>query len=147
VGPRGLMAKPNAPSASAPAILDKSTSVGASNPQVNGEDFGCPSTTHLDDASSPSEDKTIMHDKQQNSDPIDRTSQATSATTSKLPLSPNTPGTSVMSRDSEEKQRISTSGGLSSIPSQVTNSTSQGVDETNGNNKSPFRGLRKKASS
>ena len=142
------MAKPINPAASAPAHLDKHGSVGVTQHQINGSNTESPPTTQFDDAGpTSSAEKITGHDKQQSNDTTDRTSQATSATTSKMPLSPNTPGTSVMSRDSEEKRRVSTSGCLSSIPSQVTNSTSHEADETNGNNKSPFRGLRKKASS
>jgi len=142
------MAKPVNPAASAPAKLDNYASIEVSQPQINGAATGSPQTTRSDEDSPHSfEGKMVVHDKQQSNDTTDRTSQATSATTCKLPLSPNTPGTSVMSRDSEEKRRISTSAGLSSIPSQVTNSTTtHDGDEVNGN-KSPFRGLRKKASS
>jgi len=142
------LTKPINAAASAPAQLDKYGSLGTSQQESNGVDSGFPPITHLDDSSpQSSEEKMLVRDKEPSNDTTDRNSQATSATTYKMPLSPNTPGTSVMSRDSEEKRGVSTSGGLSSIPSQVTNSTGHEADETNGNNKSPFRGLRKKASS
>lgn len=147
VGKKGVMPKPVNPAASAPAQLDKSSSIGVPEHQANGTDTGSPPTTHPDTVDYVSfEEKAVVHDKQQSNDTTDRTSQATSATTNKMPLSPNTPGTSVMSRDSEENRGMSNAVDLSNSHSPVTKST-QEVDDTNYTNKSSFGGLRKKASS
>ncbi|KAG9244160.1 BcPDE2, cAMP phosphodiesterase [Calycina marina] len=145
VRPRRLMKKPEIASVSAPAQLDKSGSVGV--PDQRNIDIVSPPATVLVDATPTIDDGSEFQDKQQMNDAADRTSQATSATTSKMPLSPYTPGTSVMSQDSVEKQSVSTSaGGLKPVHSEATSSLTNETEDTN-ENKHSLRGLRKKASS
>ena len=90
-------------------------------------------------------EKEKVHEKTRSSDTTEATttgdsaSQATSATTGKMtgPLSPNTPGTSVMSRDSVE------ANGVSSTASRITESEASEEGKDSGGR---FNKLRKRSS-
>lgn len=150
--------------ASAPGLLDKPSEAAEYFPNgevhVNGLDLKPSLVTDAVIAPVPDEEKPQSGDKQRSSDGTeasgsatgDWASQATSATTSKMPISPSTQGTSIMSQESSEKGLTPTGGSpLASKSGQASRATTNASDESHSDGKGAMvmekvRNLKKKPS-
>lgn len=150
--------------ASAPGLLNKPRKDAEYFPNgevhVNGLDVKPSLVTDPVIAPVPEEEKPQSADKQRSSDGTeasssaagDWASQATSATTSKMPISPSTQGTSIMSQESSEKGHTPTGGSpLANKSGQASATTTNASEESHLDGKSAMvmekvRNLKKKPS-